>query len=98
MEKLPENNPNKTRRGYRNSWKWRDFEDMVRSDLSKLNDYKRGIFVLVDREGVFSSNSDWWRFVYDLIPKSKSERRYQNIKAYYMSYLPRRVYSYGAAH
>ena len=75
--------------------KWQHFCYMVEKDLSKLNDYKRGIFVLVDREGVFSSNSDWWRFVRDLIPKSKKNRRYQTIRAYCLSPLSHKIYSYG---
>lgn len=78
--------------------KWQNFCDMVEKDLSKLNDYKRGIFILVDREGIFSSSSDWCGFVYDLIPKSKSNRRYQTIKAYCLSPKSHKVYSYGTAH
>ena len=64
--------------------KWRSFEEMVREDLLKLNDYKRGVFIMVDREGIFSK-SEWCEFIHELIPKSSRKRRIQTITAYYLS-------------
>jgi hypothetical protein len=69
------------------------FRRAVKTDLKKLNDYKHGIFILVDRESVYN-NKEWYDLIHELMPKSSSNRRLQSIKAYYLSPSKQKIFEY----